>query len=132
MLNKNNQTKKELNKLKNIILIMNLFNILPIFFLFASEVDFTPATEEATNILMANLPTIILIGIVLIIGTIFIIFFLKKIIVNSVLGLIFWGIIVYGLQIPLPFIPSLIISLILGPAGIGAMLILNALGILII
>ena len=111
---------------------MDISNLLSLFFLFAGDVDFTPVTTQATNVLMANLPIIVVIGIVLIVGTIFIIFFLKKIIMNSILGLIFWGIVVYGLQIPLPFIPSLIISLILGPAGIGAMLILNALGILIV
>ncbi len=112
---------------------MDITNFLQMFFLFnVNEVDFTPVAEEATNVLMANLPIIVIIGIVLIIGTIFIIFFLKRVVMNSILGLIFWAIVVYGFQIPLPFIPSLIISLILGPAGIGAMLILNVLGILVI
>ncbi len=111
---------------------MEILNLFSMFFLFANEVDFTPVAKEAGNIAIEFLPFIILAGIVLIVGTIIIIFFLRRIIMNSVLGLIFWAIVVYGLQIPLPFIPSLIISLILGPAGIGAMLILNALGILVI
>lgn len=111
---------------------MELTNLLNMFFLFASDIDFTPVTEEATAVAIEFLPFIIGAGIVLILGTIFIIFFLRRIIVNSVLGLVFWLIVVYGLQIPLPFIPSLIVSLILGPAGIGAMLILNALGLLVI
>lgn len=111
---------------------MELSALFNMFFLFASDIDFTPVAEEATNIAIDLLPFAIGAGILLIIGTVFIIFFLRRVIMNSVLGLIFWAIVVYGLQIPLPFIPSLIISLILGPAGIGAMLILNALGLLVI
>lgn len=111
---------------------MEILSLLNMFLLFASDINFTPAAEEATAIATDLLPFVILAGIILIIGTVFIIFFLRRIIVNSILGLIFWAIVVYGLQIPLPFIPSLVVSLILGPAGIGAMLILNALGILVI
>ena len=111
---------------------MILFNLLNMFFLFANDVDFSPVVEQASILTNEYLFIIIGIGIVLIVGTIFILFFLKKIIMNSVLGLIFWAIVVYGFNIQLPLIPSLVVSLVLGPAGIGAMLILNALGLLLI
>jgi len=96
----------------------------------------TTATENATqtateSILALNPPLFILIGLVLIAVTIFILFFLKKMIFNSVLGGVIWAIAIFVLQIDLPLIPSLVVSIIIGPAGIGTMLLLNAFGLLV-
>ncbi|MDD4251047.1 MAG: hypothetical protein PHX27_02540 [Candidatus ainarchaeum sp.] len=111
-------------------MIKNLLN--PFILNFASDVDFTqPIIEEVTSFLPSNF-MLILIGIGLIIATIIIIFFLKKIIINSVIGLVIWGIALFVFNIPLPLIPSLVVSIIIGPAGIGTMLLLNAFGLLVI
>lgn len=96
---------------------------------FASSIDFV--NPETTSFVIEN-AWLILVGLVLIIITVFIIFFLKKIIVNSITGIVFWAIIVFIFNINLPFFPSLIISIIIGPAGVGTMLLLNAFGLLLI
>lgn len=77
-----------------------------------------------------NDPTILAIGIVLVIVTIIILFFLKRIIINSILGIVCWIAIQYLFAIKFPFIPSLIVSIVFGPAGIGVMLLLRFLGML--
>jgi len=71
----------------------------------------------------------LLAGIVLIIITIVVILLAKRIIVNSVLGLIGWLVVKYVLQVSLPFWPSLVLSIIFGLAGLGAMLVLAFMGI---
>lgn len=68
-------------------------------------------------------------GIVLIIAAIVVIFFLKNIIINSVIGIVIWAIAVYIFQVNLNFWLSLIISIIFGPAGIGVLLFLKFFGI---
>jgi len=70
------------------------------------------------------------IGIILIIASIAVILSLKQIIVNSVLGLIAWGITVFIFNVELPLIPGLAVSIIFGPAGIGVMLLLKFFGIM--
>tara|TARA_Y100000310_G_scaffold198498_1_gene198529 strand:+ start:117 stop:461 length:345 start_codon:yes stop_codon:yes gene_type:complete len=70
-------------------------------------------------------PTILIGGIILIVLAIVIFYFLKKIIINSVLGVAAWLILTFVFQVDLPFIPSLAISIIFGLAGIGAMLVLK-------
>jgi hypothetical protein len=95
---------------------------------FATNVAATPSIE---TFLPVNPPLFIIVGIVLIIATIFILFFLKKMIINSVLGGVIWVIAIFVLKINIPFIPSLVISIIIGPAGIGTMLLLNAFGLLV-
>jgi len=97
---------------------------------FADGIGFV--TEEATTFFPVNTPLFIIVGIGLIIATLFIIFFLKKIIMNSILGGIIWVVAIFVLKINLPTIPSLVVSIIIGPAGIGTMLLLNALGLLAI
>ncbi len=72
---------------------------------------------------------LLVIGIVLIVAAIAIFMFLKNIIANSIAGIIVWAIVVYAFGIQLSFWPSLIVSAIFGLAGIGALLILNFLGI---
>lgn len=69
------------------------------------------------------------IGIGLFIAAAIVIFFLKNIIVNTILGLIGWGIVTFILHIQLPFWASLIVSAIFGLAGLGAMVVLAVLGI---
>ena len=72
---------------------------------------------------------ILIVGIILIIVAILIIYYIKKIIVNSILGLIAWAILFFVLKIELQLIPSLVVSAIFGLAGIGVILILKFLGI---
>ncbi len=89
------------------------------------------AANQAGNAAM-NLvgdPTILILGIVLVIAAIVIFYFLKKIVINSVLGVAAWLILTFVFQIELPFIPSLAISIIFGLAGIGAMLVMKFFGL---
>ena len=97
---------------------------------FAQGVDFsTPFITEQAASLVSN-PTILIIGIGLIVATILLLFFMKKIIINTILGLIVWGIVTYILKIELPFIPSFVVSVVFGPAGIGVILLLKFLGLM--
>gem|GEM_PF-1743687 len=86
------------------------------------------ASEFITG--LAGKPEILVIGIALVIIAIVMIFFIKKIIINSILGLIAWAVLNYYFKIQLPFIPSLAVSLIFGLAGVGAMLVLKFFGLL--
>jgi len=70
-------------------------------------------------------------GLVLIIAAVLIIYFVKKIVVNSILGLVSWAVVVFLLQVPLSFLPSLVVSVLFGPAGIGVLLVLAFLGIVV-
>ncbi|MBU0636406.1 hypothetical protein KKE06_05255 [Candidatus Micrarchaeota archaeon] len=74
-------------------------------------------------------PSILIIGIVFIVVTVVILYFLKHIIVNSILGVVGWAILYYVFDVQLPFWASLIVSLIFGLAGLGAMLVLRFLGV---
>jgi hypothetical protein len=114
---------------------MDLSFITNLFFLvFADGLDFITDMNAgvATEFMPVNPPLFIIVGIVLVIATIFILFFLKKMIMNTILGAIIWFVAIYILKINLPLIPSLVVSLIIGPAGIGTMLLLNAFGLLAI
>ena len=73
-------------------------------------------------------PTILIIGIILIVAAVAIFVLLKKIIVNSIAGLIVFGIVHFVFGVNLPFIPTLIVTAIFGLAGIGVMMILYFLG----
>ncbi len=68
-------------------------------------------------------------GLVLIVAAVLIIYFVKKIVVNSILGLLSWAVVVFLLQVPLSFLPSLVVAVLFGPAGIGVLLVLAFLGI---
>jgi len=101
-------------------------------FLFLAN-DFATGTQfvqdKATEII--PLPfEYILVGIILIIITIFIFFFLKKIIVNSILGVIIWAGAVFLFNMNIPLLPSLVVSIIFGPAGIGVMIVLKVFGLI--
>jgi len=69
-------------------------------------------------------------GIVLIVAALFLIFILKRIVVNSILGIVAFVVIRFLLGIDLPFLPTLIVSVVFGLAGIGTMLLLYFLGLL--
>ena len=84
---------------------------------------------EAAKLLIGN-PAVLATGIGLVIVAAVVFFFLKKIIVNSILGVIAWAVLTYVFQIQLPFIQSLAVSVIFGPAGIGVMLVLRFFGLL--
>ncbi len=84
---------------------------------------------EAAKTFAGN-PGILAGGIILIIAGILVILFLKRIIVNSILGAIAWAIVNYVFQVNLPFFPSLIVSVAFGLPGIGVMLLLRFLGVL--
>jgi len=89
------------------------------------------ANFAATNTPLYLTPIIIAVVIVLIGITIFLAFFLKKIITNSIIGAIIWFLAVFVFKVQLPLIPSFVISVIFGAAGIGTMLLLSALGLLV-
>jgi hypothetical protein len=90
-----------------------------------------PTAQATSNaaLPLLNDPVILLVGIGLVVLTIVLILFLKKIIVNSILGAVLWGLATYVFHVELPFLPSLLISLLFGPAGIGAFMVLRFLGI---
>jgi small-conductance mechanosensitive channel len=92
------------------------------------------ATGAAENVGTAALqlvgnPAILIGGILLVVGAIIIFFLLKKIIINSILGIAAWVLLTYVFHVELPLIPSLAISVIFGLAGIGAMLVLRFFGL---
>ena len=89
------------------------------------------AVEEGSTqaaALLSN-PLVLVAGIVLIIAAVLIIVFLKRIILNSILGIIAWAVLTYVFKVELPFIASIAVSIVFGLAGIGAMLVLKFLGV---
>ena len=87
------------------------------------------AVNEAAGIVRLDSFTIIVIALVLIIATVLIILFIKKVIINSILGLVGWAIVTYAFPLGLPFFPSLVVSVVFGLAGIGVMLLLKFFGL---
>jgi len=75
-------------------------------------------------------PKILFIGLALIVLTLIIIFFIKKIVINSVLGLATWALVVYVFDVHLPLFASFVVSAVFGLAGIGSLLVLKFLGLL--
>ena len=92
----------------------------------ASEVA-EGAIEQAA--VFAGNPAVLAGGVGLIIAAVLLILFLKRIIINSILGIILWAIIVYVFKLELPFVASLVVSLVFGLAGIGALLVLKFLAV---
>ncbi len=84
--------------------------------------------ETVTNTISGNISWL-LIGIVLFAAAAVVIYFLKNFIANAILGIIGWAVLTYVFHVPLPFLPSLLISAIFGLAGLGAMVVLAFLGI---
>lgn len=105
---------------------------------FGKNASFVPETAtqtiytEATKVIPFSIELVILV-LVLIAITIFIMFFLKKVIINSILGGAIWfvAVFIFNVQLgPALFIPSFVISVLFGPAGIGTILLLVAIGII--
>ncbi|MFA5357327.1 MAG: hypothetical protein WC308_00175 [archaeon] len=94
----------------------------------ANPIETTQSVQQ-TAAIFNNPLALIGIGIILIIATVIVLFLMKKIIINTVLGLILWGIVTFVFNANLPFLPSLVIAAIFGPAGIGAMLLLKLFGL---
>ncbi len=77
----------------------------------------------------AGEPAVLVIGILLIVGAVAIFFFLKKIIANTIAGLVVLAIIYFVFKISLPLLPTLAVTVVFGLAGIGSMLVLHFLGL---
>lgn len=98
-----------------------------------SEVVGSKTTNQAVSFLSGNLLWLV-VGIVLIAITIWFIIQIKNLIVNSIIGIIAWTIITWGLpiigiNIQLNFITSLIASALLGLGGLGLLIVLHFLGL---
>ena len=81
--------------------------------------------EQAVQTIASN-PNFLITGVILIVAAVLIFYFVKKILVNSILGFIAWIIfmVFVGVEGPV-MIPSLVISVIFGLAGVGALLVLK-------
>jgi hypothetical protein len=101
-----------------------------IFLSFADGIGFPTTLLPEQAVSLVNNPTILIIAVVLIVATVLLLVYLKKIIVNTVLGLIVWAIVTYIFKVELPLIPSFVVSAIFGPAGIGVLLLLKFLGVM--
>ncbi len=86
--------------------------------------------EQAVQTI-ANNPSVLVVGIVLIAAAFVIFYFLKKLIVNTILGFIGWILLMVfiGIEGPL-IIPTLVVSVIFGLAGVGALLLLLFFGVI--
>jgi len=86
--------------------------------------------NEVAGALASN-PSVLIIGVLLIAAAIVIFYFIKKIIVNSVLGFVGWLLLMIfiGIETPL-IIPTLAVSVIFGLGGVGALLVLMFFGII--
>lgn len=98
--------------------------------LFVLQEVFGLTPEAITQALAGNIP-LLAIAITLIIAAVLIMVFIKKIIINSVLGIIAWAIVVFVFHIQLNFWISLIVSVVFGLAGIGVLLVLAFFGIIV-
>ncbi len=102
---------------------------------FAQGVDFGNTAQQVTQeagtaaINFFGNPIVLVTAVILIILTIVMVLHLKKIVENSILGGLLWAVSVFFFQVSLPPIPSFVIAIIFGPAGIGAMLILKFFGL---
>ena len=86
------------------------------------------ATELITS--LVGRPEVLAIGIALVIIAIVVLFLIKRIVINSILGLIAWAVLKYYFHVELPFMASLVVSILFGLAGVGTLLILKFFGIL--
>ncbi len=86
------------------------------------------ASSAPQALAFLNDPAALIAGVIFIAAAIALILFIKKILVNSILGVVAWAILTFVFQIKLPFWASLIVSVIFGLAGLGVLLILRFLG----
>jgi hypothetical protein len=89
----------------------------------------TEVANEGTKKVIEFNPILLVYAVVLIILTVIFIRFLKNVIVNSVIGVVALLFLYYVLNIKLPFILTLIVTVIFGPAGLGVMLVLKFFGV---
>lgn len=92
------------------------------------NVDATTAMSVVQEVTHTD-PMILLAGIGFVALAVFLVFFLKRVIVNSILGLIAFAVL-WAAGIELPFVATLIIATVFGLAGVGTMLILYFFGLL--
>lgn len=90
----------------------------------------TQALPDAVTTTIFQHPYALIAGILFIGLAIFFLLKLKNIIINSVLGLVGWGLLTYVFHVQLPFWASLLISALFGLAGLGTLLVLGFLGII--
>lgn len=88
----------------------------------------TEVTKESTKVLTLN-PMYLVYAVLLIILTVIFIKVFKNVIVNSIIGVVALLFLNYVLNIKLPFLITLIITVIFGPAGLGVMLVLKFFGV---
>ena len=69
------------------------------------------------------------ISIGLIIATILLLLLLKRIIENIILGLVAWAVLAFIFHIELPLVPTFVLTVAFGLAGVGAMLLAKLLGV---
>lgn len=80
---------------------------------------------------IASNPSLLVTGVILIIGAILILCFIKKIVVNSILGFVAWILFMVFVGVdPALTIPSLAVSVIFGLAGVGVLLVLKFFGVI--
>ena len=89
----------------------------------------TERVQEVATEVIPLPPEYIIPAIVLVIATVFIFFFLKKIIVNSVLGVVALLAANFIFNMQLPWLSSIVVSIIFGPAGVGVMIVLRIFGV---
>lgn len=103
---------------------------------FAKGLAFTipgaPAAEAAASTVttLAMNPSVLIAAIALIAASIVIFFFMKKLIEHAIAGGIAWAIAVFVFHLQIPLVPSLVVSIIFGPAGLGAVLLLKFFGMI--
>ena len=86
--------------------------------------------SEATSLLPQGDPGTLLLGAVLVIAALVVIFVLKRVLENAIVGTIGFLILKYVVGVNVPLIPGLIVSLLFGLGGLGVLLILHFFGIL--
>jgi len=88
----------------------------------------TEVAKETTKTINFD-PMLLLYALILIVLTVVFIKIFKNIIVNSIIGVVALLFLYYVLKIKLPFLITLLITAIFGPAGLGVMLVLKFFGI---
>jgi hypothetical protein len=91
-------------------------------------VDITNTAGDAANLLTGNWQ-LLAAGIILIVIAALLVMIVKRIVVNSILGILCWALLYFVLKVELQLIPTLVVSLIFGLAGVGVILLLKFLGV---
>ena len=86
--------------------------------------------SEAASVLPQGDISTLLLGAILVIAALVVIFVLKRIMENAIIGILGFLFLKYFLGVNVPFLPGIIISLLFGLGGLGVLLILHFFGIL--